>query len=297
MRELREVQMAGLERLAAVSQLLQRVRGAHPTAGLFEAADVQWWWGQRERSTDDQPQLIWFDEAGRPEAAVVATAHGTQVQLDPTFLPDAEPELVAHVMARGLAHAHEQGHLIVTLEVDPDDTVLLAVLADHGFDINGDGLVETWLAALDRPPVSSLPDGYRLQTRAETTHLPHHMISVARNHPDPSARLLQTSLYRSTLDLAVFAGDGAVAAYGLFWYDPTTSTALVEPMRTEDAHQRQGLARHVLTAGLDLLATAGAERIKICYEADNPASSHLYLSVGFQRDRQTVMYSGPTARS
>jgi len=294
MRELREEQLCGLERLAAVTHLLQRVRNAHPTAGLFEAADVQWWWGQRERITDDQSQLVWFDDAGRPEASVVATAFGAQVQLDPTFLPDVKPELVAHVMACGLTHARELGHEAVTLEVDPAHTALREVLAEHGFEVEGDGLVETWLAATDRPSVSPLADGYTLRSRAETTHLPHHMISAARNHPDPSTRLLRTSLYRPDLDLAVYDRDDAVAAYGLFWYDPTTSTGLVEPMRTEDAHQQRGLARHVLTAGLDLLARAGARRVKICYEADNPASSHLYLSVGFQRDRQTVMYAGPT---
>jgi hypothetical protein len=139
--------------LAAVTQLLQRVRATHPTYGLFEAADVQWWWGQRARSTDDQPQLVWFDEGGRPEAAVVATAFGTSVQLDPTFLPDVEPDLVAHVIARGLIHAHEQGHQAVTLEVDPANSVLRDVLATHGFEIEGDGLVETWLDATQRPAI------------------------------------------------------------------------------------------------------------------------------------------------
>jgi len=82
-----------------------------------------------------------------------------------------------------------------------------------------------------------------------------------------------------------------VAAYGLFWYDPETATGLVEPMRTEDDHQQRGLARHILTAGIDLLAETGAERIKICYEPDNPASWGLYLSVGFEPDRQTVVFS------
>ncbi len=85
-----------------------------------------------------------------------------------------------------------------------------------------------------------------------------------------------------------------VAAYGLFWYDPETATGLVEPMRTEDDHQRRGLARHILTTGIDLLAEAGAERIKICFEPDNPASRSLYLSVGFQPDRHTVVYSRRT---
>lgn len=81
------------------------------------------------------------------------------------------------------------------------------------------------------------------------------------------------------------------AAYRLFWFDPETTTGLVEPMRTEDDHQRRGLARHLLTTGLHLLAEAGAARIKICYEADNPAARDLYLSVGFEPVRQTEVFA------
>lgn len=102
--------------------------------------------------------------------------------------------------------------------------------------------------------------------------------------------------HRAYLDLVVRDPNGNVAAYGLFWHDPTTATGLVEPMRTEDDHQRRGLARHVLTAGVDLLARAGAERIKICYQPDNPASGHLYRSAGFEPDRHTDLLTGPTAR-
>ena len=67
-------------------------------------------------------------------------------------------------------------------------------------------------------------------------------------------------------------------------------------MRTEDAHQRRGLARHILTTGIDLLSRAGARRIKICYEPDNPASKHLYLSAGFEPTRTTIALSRRTGR-
>jgi GNAT superfamily N-acetyltransferase len=121
------------------------------------------------------------------------------------------------------------------------------------------------------------------------------MINPERNHADPEPRLMQTSLYRPDLDLVVHDSCDRVAAYGLFWYDPATATGLVEPMRTEDDHQRRGLARHILTTGIDLLADAGAARMKICYEPDNPPSKGLYLSVGFEPDRQTVFFSGRTS--
>ncbi len=62
-------------------------------------------------------------------------------------------------------------------------------------------------------------------------------------------------------------------------------------MRTEDEHQQRGLARHVLTAGINKLAEAGAERIKIVYEPDNPAAGHLYRSVGFEPVKLTDAFA------
>jgi len=155
-------------------------------------------------------------------------------------------------------------------------------LFGHGFTIEEEGVVETWLAADARPQISPLHEGYWLSSRLETMQRPHHMISPKRGHPDPELRLRQTSLYRPDFDLFVHDSSDTYAA---------TLTGLVEPMRTEDDHQRRGLARHILTTGLDLLAEAGAQRIKICYEPNNPASGSLYLSVGFEPLRQTVVFS------
>lgn len=286
-----EQHRVGLDYLEAATALLQRVRGAHPTKGLYEAADLQWWW-RNPRSTDQLPQLFWFDEQGRPEAAVIATDWGKHVALDPIVMPDAAPDWAAHVFERGLAHAAELGLEAVELEVDRDDHVLREVLARKGLTTVEDGLVETWLAADALPEISPLHEGYRLSSRLDTMNRPHHMISPKRNHTDPEPRLHQTSLYRPDLDLVVHDHDDAVAAYGLFWYDAATATGLVEPMRTEDDHQRRGLARHVLTTGVALLAECGAERIKIVFEQDNPAARDLYLSVGFEPVKETVIFSG-----
>ncbi len=285
----------GLEYLEAVTALLHRIRTTHPTAGLYEAADLQWWWAQRPRPTDDFSQLFWFDENGHPEAAVIATDSGEEMQLDPIVMPDATPEWVTHVMQRGLAHASEAGLDPVSLEVDRADDVLRAVLVRHGFAIEEAGLVEAWLNADARPAISPLEEGYRLISRLDAGDQPHHMISQRRNHSDPEPRLRRTSLYRPDLDLAAYSDREDVAAYGLFWFDPATAVGLVEPMRTEDDNQQRGLARHVLTSGLSLLARAGARRIKICFEPDNAASKHLYLSVGFEPDRENDMFSGPTS--
>ena len=295
-----EEHRVGAHALAAATALLQRARRAHPTRGLYEAADLQWWW-RTPRPTDALPQLFWFDDLGRPVAAVLATAWGEQTALDPIVLPGILPDQVAHVVARGLAHAASIGIGAVDVVIDRTDDVMRTVLHDHGFTTLADGsdapsaglsVVEAWLAAEERPEIGSLPDGYRAATRLDTLPRPHHL--VGRSGPEVETRLLQTSLYRPDLDLLVLDARDEVAAYGLFWLDPETATGLVEPMRTEDDHQRRGLARHVLTAGVERLVRAGATRIKICFEPDNAASKHLYLGVGFVPVKDTEVLSGPT---
>ena len=289
MRTIREQHRVGVDYLELATSLLQRIRSVHPTQGLYEAADLHWWW-RTPRSTDNLRQLFWFDHVGRPEAAVIATDWGDRIALDPIVMPDATPDWVAHVIDRGLDHASESRLGAVELEVDRADDVMRELLVGHGFAIKEDGVVESWLAADARPEISLLHENYRLSSRRDTMLRPHHMIK--RSGPDVERRLRQTSLYRPDLDLLILDRDDDNAAYGLFWYDPETATGLVEPMRTEDDHQRRGLARHLLTTGIDLLAEAGAVRIKISFEPDNPASSGLYPRVGFEPVKQTDVFSG-----
>jgi predicted N-acetyltransferase YhbS len=102
------------------------------------------------------------------------------------------------------------------------------------------------------------------------------------------ARLRQCSLYDPSLDLAVEDAAGRVAGYALFWLDDTTLVGLLEPMRVHDEYQRRGLARMLLTNGLDRLARKGA-RLKVGFETD--AARNLYLGAGFVRtsiDRRLV---------
>jgi GNAT superfamily N-acetyltransferase len=287
----------GLEYLEAVTTLSQRVRAAHPTAGQYEAADFQWWW-RTPRPTDEIPQPFWFDDSGRPEAAVIATDWGNGIALAPILMPDATPDWVAHVVEHGLGHFAELGIEAVDLEVDRDDALMRDLLTNEGFTPEGTGsddtsashsVVEAWMAADSLPEINPLHAGYRLLRRHDTPPWPHHM--AKRGGPAVEKRLRQTSLYRPDLDLVIVDSDNRYAAYALFWHDPATATGLVEPMRTEADHQRRGLARHLLTTGVDLLARSGAERIKICFEPDNTAAKALYAGVGFEPVGETMIFS------
>jgi predicted N-acetyltransferase YhbS len=105
---------------------------------------------------------------------------------------------------------------------------------------------------------------------------------AGRNGAGVEERLQRVSLYEPSLDLSVETDAGEPAGYALFWADPMTGVGMLEPMRVEDAHQRRGLARAMLTEGLERLALRGSVRLKVGF--DGPAGEALYLGAGFVVD-------------
>ena len=258
----------GSRYLELATTLLQRMRLADATGGVWEAADVQWW-SRQERATDEPGQLFWLDNSGQPVAAAIRSEFRGSFYCDVLVLPGL-PATAQMVWQRALG----EGAAAMSYPVRDDDESGIGALAEAGFLPSGEQVVSSWLAAADRPPIHELPPGYRLISRASASDRPHHL--AARNGPHVAERLRRCSLYQPELDLVVEAPDGRVAGYGLFWADPVTRVGLVEPMRTEEEFQRQGIASHILAVGLDLLAGHGCDRLKV--SNDIP----LYLRAGFR---------------
>jgi GNAT superfamily N-acetyltransferase len=271
-----EVRASGLEYLALATKLLQRARLADAEAGVWEAADLQWWWRTPRRS-DAIDQLFWIDDEA-PVAGVVLTDWGRAWGCDPIVVPGVSTVLLPTVWARAVEAIDALGLETVEVLARDDDFELLGLLAAAGFVADDDRSGITWMNAQDRPGVAALPEGFVLVDRAGATTSAHPM--RRRNGEGVEARLRQCSLYDPALDLAVEAANGQAAGYALFWFDPVTKTGLVEPMRVEDAYQRRGLARAMLTAGLDRLAKRGARRLKVGYGTD--VARGLYVGAGFR---------------
>lgn len=275
--ELDETTSSGLDYLHQVTALLQAVRNEHPTAGVWEAADYQWWW-RRGRTSDDLGQRFWWD-GPRCIGAATRTDWRGRTALDVIALPSCDGGTRRQMWLRGLALVADTTNVDVV--VDETDTLAKQLLEAAGFCDLGERGVSAWLDAGDRPAVRPPPVGYRLVSRAEMHDRPHHLTSE-RNGSRVEERLRETSLYRPDLDLVVIDSADEPIAYGLFWFDAATRVGFVEPMGTNEAHRRRGLARHILTVGIDRLLSAGARRVKINWEEGNMASQGLYLDTGFR---------------
>lgn len=270
--------MSGPARLAAVTALLHRIRQEDALAGIWEAADPQWW-SRKPRASDDVATPVWFDDAGQPVAVALLTWWPHAWWLDMIWLPGL-PVSLDDLAAPAWAELERlPDSPVIEALVPAGDAELGAWFAGRGFIVAGESW-SGWMAAANRPAVRALPAGYTLVDRVVrgADVAPEHPM-VGRNGPDVEARLRQTSLYDPHLDLAVLAPDGSVAGYALFWNDPVTGVGMVEPVRVEDAHSGRGVAYAMISAGLDRLAQAGATRLKIGWESER--AGELYTRLGF----------------
>lgn len=103
----------GAEYLGLVTDLLQRARLADPVGGLWEAADLQWWF-TRDPHPGDEDAAFWRDDDGPPVTAVVFTRWGPD-SYGCDVLGRATPAAWEFVAARaaGLPGAD------IDMEVDP----------------------------------------------------------------------------------------------------------------------------------------------------------------------------------
>lgn len=274
----------GAEARELATRLLQRARLADPIGGIWEAADVQWWWRQ-PRASDIVDQPFWLDDQG-PIAGVLMTSwRDDRWQCDPVVvpsIPEIDPERVwGH--ARDLIHRHARG--VIEVNLRDDDPSVTDMVADLGLSPGGQWTI-TWMDAQDRPAPRSPAEGFTIVDRDLRDGSPHPM--GVRNGPAIVERLDECSLYEPRLDIAVETDDGHPAGYALYWFDPVTRVGYVEPMRVEDEFQRLGLATAMLTEGLERLASRGAERLKILH--DSEAAAAVYQGVGFRTAATVTTY-------
>jgi mycothiol synthase len=103
----------------------------------------------------------------------------------------------------------------------------------------------------------------------------------SHNSTEVYERLMTSRHYRRDLDLVVVAPGGAFASMALAWLDARNKTGEFEPVATDPAHSRRGLASAANQEGMRRLREHGATAAIVYAQAESAASVELHKRLGF----------------
>lgn len=177
------------------------------------------------------------------------------------------------------------GGPVLGIWVPGPDPSLEAVLADHEFEPTTEAEPLAYRSLGRRLPGAILPDGYRLATLAEEDDIRqvNRVLWRGFDHPGPPPedeipgreRMQRSTHFRRDLHVVVVDATGDYVSYAGMWLDPVNRVALVEPVATDPAHRRRGLATAAVLEGLRRAQAEGATVAWV--GSDLP----VYLSLGF----------------
>lgn len=179
--------------------------------------------------------------------------------------------------------------------VNNQDTARLSLLAQHGYQPNGEWFyVERLLN--DALPHPDLPSGFLLRSLNGYHEAPARATVLAAAfgappQPERYQQFMHAGGYIRDLDIVAVAPDQRFAAFAMCWVDRLTKVGQFEPVGTAPEFRRQGLAQAVLYEGLRRMHQHGAERVIVTVEAAEEAACQLYAAVGFEYQWSLTMYT------
>jgi ribosomal protein S18 acetylase RimI-like enzyme len=144
----------------------------------------------------------------------------------------------------------------------------------------------TMRSLLDLIPDTGLPDGFTIR-RVEGEHEADalgavHSSAFGSNWPPGEyVNVMRTPEFRIDHELVVVAPDGRLAAFLIYWIDPVSQCGLFEPVGCHSDFRRRGLTKALMYQGMRYMQEEGMTAAMVNHEAENPASTALYRSVGF----------------
>ncbi len=181
------------------------------------------------------------------------------------------------------------GGRVVRIWTDSGDAQRIDILKRRGFAHRSEWDEHQWRRNLDLPiPECRVIEGYSVRPLGDRSELPSRSWASWRafhpNEPDDKydgwqwyLNIQAAPLYRPDLDLVAIAPSGEVAAFTTVWYDEATHCGMFEPVGTMPEHQRRGLARALLCAGMQRSRQLGATQCMT--SGGSPHANGLYQAV------------------
>ena len=259
----------------------------------WSPGDLEWW------IASDDPAIDWSERItlwSLPDASerVIAWTWWTPPDEFDWFVDPAldTPELRAAIID-GLDRPSS------TLWTTATHDAVVAQLHGLGYERSGDGFIDMarGLDADDGPPLR-LPAGFTVRPVELPADLDErvrvHRAAFAPSKMTVEKHLRVTAMptYRPDLDLVCVAPDGTLASYCIAWFDQESGTVEFEPVGTDPAFQRRGLASAVMTEGMRRAAQLGAGVALVTSHGGEKGvgGTALYRSLGFRQVREFVPF-------
>ena len=276
---------ASIDDLRLATDLMSAAwRAGSPHVAESPAA-IEWWYALTYPDPLGDHLRLWSDG----ERPVAWSWHEPPELETHVWTGDVGSDAVTYRALLGAVVEETGGRELAAFAAE-DDEASVAVLADLGFTPEGRRLSQWQRRVGDGSlQVAALPEGYRIrgvrgpdefQVRVA---LHRAAFTSSRLTVEKYERLLTVPHYRLEDDLVVEAADGSFAAFALGWLDPVGEVAEFEPVGTHPEHQRRGLARAVVTYGLERFFAAGARVVQVYSDASEAAAEALYGAIGFRR--------------
>ncbi|MFI6299664.1 GNAT family N-acetyltransferase [Nonomuraea sp. NPDC050790] len=259
---------------------LREMQALSARAGFWHPGELAWSRFEHVGREPEWPTALW-EHDGRTVAWAWAQLPGSlDLELDPEHR-----ELAGEIL--GWFAALAPGERTVTVL----DGGLSLTRYGYREDVQAPFFVRLRRELADLPePV--LPDGYRMRPvgGAEDAPLRARVHRAAFSTPEHPSRVSAQSYlqvmgawpYRSELDWLVETDGGEPAAFCLLWLEG--EEAVLEPVGTDPAHRRRGLAGAVTLAALRAARGLGARSARVNARGDDayPSARATYESIGFR---------------
>ena len=212
-------------------------------------------------------------------------------QIHPAFCGQISRGEMLDVAESKLSRCREDGKRELIVWVNAGDIAAKNLFTKRGYARSKFQAEHMRSRPLTKPvPDVSLREGYTVRALGdESEHPARSWLSWKVFHPDEPDEKYQgwewyrnvqrVPLYRRDLDIVAVAPDGELAAFCTVWFDDITRTAVFEPVGTHPNHQKRGLGKAVMSAGLRRAQRLGANLATV--SSYSPGAHALYHAMGF----------------
>jgi GNAT superfamily N-acetyltransferase len=276
--------------LRRMQELLRRGRRSSPSTTAWHPGDLEWWIGQDDPTIDWSERItLWSDDA---TGTVVAWTWVTPPdELDWFVDPAADDATLRRWLLERQAPRPR------TVWATDHDERVTGVLRDAGYEPADGGYIHFGRTLdADEPLAAAPPAGFGVRS-VDPRHDGEERLRVHRAAFAPSRMtaekvriVTEMPSYRADLDVVAEAPDGSLAAFCLGWFDEATHTVELEPVGTDPAHARRGLATAVVIEALRRARDLGARHAFVTAGASGSAPQALYGSLGFAEALRSVPF-------